>query len=175
MGASGAISAVSVPGASTALKTTITVSAIAIDASVDVSNNQTQTAFGIGGAQEKSIANVALDATFGTIGTKTSNGIVDGSKNAVANDLKPSNFAPLDAAGKQTVKTTESIVNSGAYEQTVNAATSVTVGNSGVINSTIKSNTGNDGTRQGNSRNNSSTFTPPTVQSDNTKVRPVIY
>jgi hypothetical protein len=170
MGASAIIGGATAPGVSTTLKTTFTVGAIATDALIDVSNSQTQTAFGVGGAQEKSLTNIALDATFGAIGTKASDGIVDGSKRAVANDLKPSNYAPLDAAGKQTIRTTETVVNSGAFEQTVNAATGVTVGNSGVINSSIKTNPG------GQSNVGGFVQYVYTAPSDNTRVvKPIVY
>lgn len=167
MGAAAAISSVSAPGVSTAVRTAVTATAITLDATIDVNNNQTQTALGIGGTQEKSLTNVALDATFGAIDIKTSNGIINSSKSAIASDLKPSNFAPLDAAGKQTVRTTENIVNSGAFEQTVSAASSVTVGNSGIISSSVQSNT------SGTSRNQTSTnLVRPvyTTPSDNTRV-----
>jgi hypothetical protein len=161
MGAAAAISSVSAPGVSTTLRTAVTATAITMDAAIDVSNNQTQTAFG-----DKPFANVALDATFGVLDIKASNSIISGSKSAVAKDIIPSNFAPLDAAGKQTVRTTENVVNSGAFEQTVNAASSVTVGNSGIISSGLQSN--NSGTSGAQTTN----FVKPiyTTPVDNTKV-----
>ncbi len=173
MGASAVIGGATVPGASTTVKTALTVTAVATDALVDVNKNETKTAFGIGGQQEKPLTNVALDATFGALGAKAPDAIVDGSKKSVANDLTPSNYAPLTASEKQTVRTTESVVNSGAFEQTVNAATNVTVGSSGVINSTIKTNTASTtGTTT-----TTTTFTPPvyTMPSDNTRVVKPIY
>ena len=132
--------------------------------------------FGIGGQQEKSLTNVALDATFGAPGAKAPDGIVNGSKKAVANDLNPSNYAPLTTAGKQTARTTENVLNSGAFEQTVNAATSVTVGNSGIINSTIKTNVASTTSTSGTTTT-TTTFTPPvyTMPSDNTRVVRPIY
>lgn len=168
MGAAGLISAVSAPGVSTTVKTTVTVSAMAIDAAVDVNNNQTDAVLGIGGANEKPLANVALDATLGVASSKLSGGIVDGSKKAVANDLAPSNYAPLDGAAKQTVQTTNSVVNSEGFNQAVGATTGVV---SGAVNSTLKS----DGT-QSSTTPSTSVIPPPTQPSDNTRVvQPIIF
>ncbi|MCF8380818.1 MAG: RHS repeat-associated core domain-containing protein [Bacteroidales bacterium] len=136
MFASGVISGVSAPGISTSVKNGIRLTSIALDATVDVSSTSQQTAFGIGGADPKPFTDVTLDAAFGFIDGKMSDGIVNGSKNAVSGDLKPSNYAPLDASSKHTVRTTENIVNSSGFEQGVNAATNVT---SGAVNETIKS------------------------------------
>jgi hypothetical protein len=166
MAAMGAISGVSAPGVGTTIKTAVTATAITLNATIDISKSQTQTALGFGGVQEKSPTNIALDVTFGIFDIKASNGIINSSKTAVASDLKPSNYAPLDATGKQTVKATENIVNSGAFEQSVNAASSITVGNSGIISSSVKSN------NSGTSGTQTTTFVRPvyTMPADNTKV-----
>lgn len=83
----------------------------------------------------------------------------------------------MNASEKQTVRTTESVVNSGAFGQTVNAATSVTVGRSGIINSTIKTNAASTTGTTTTTTTTTTTFTPPvnSMPSDNTRVVTPIY
>lgn len=168
MGAAGVISAISVPGVSTGIKTAVSAVALTIDATVDISNNQTQTALGIGGANEKPLANVALDATIGALGSKASSNIVDGSKKAVANDLAPSNYAPLDATSKQVVRKTEAVVNSEGFDKAIDVTT-------GLVSGTISSSLSTDGTQQ--NVNDVKTFIPSTTQpADNTRVvQPILF
>ena len=88
-----------------------------------------------------------------------------------SNDLTSSNYTPLTASENQTIKTTKSVVNIGAFGLAVNSATSITVGSSGVIKSTIKKHT------VSTTITTATTFPPLvyTIPSDNTRVVKPIY
>ena len=123
----------------------------------------------IGGATFQGASTTVKKAL--TVTAVATDALVNSSKKSVANDLTSSNYTPLTASENQTIKTTKSVVNIGAFGLAVNSATSITVGSSGVIKSTIKKHT------VSTTITTATTFPPLvyTIPSDNTRVVKPIY
>lgn len=174
--ASAFISGVSAPGISTGVKAAVTTTAIVADAVVDVNRaDGTITLGGLAGTNSKPVANVVADAFFGTLGAKAPDAVVSGSKKTVANDLIPSNYAPLTPSGKQLIRTTDKVVNSSTYSTAVNAASSLTVSNSGLVNTVVKDKMQGSGSSTTPTAKSTFEFKPYIPTADKTRVELPVY
>jgi len=117
VGASAAIGAVAIPGVSAVAKTATIATSVAIDAAVDITSSKGTTTI----AGDKPISSAVIDASGSLIGGKTASSIIDGAKTAISNDIKSGTFSTLTSAEKNTLKQTNTIVNSIGGQSVVNS------------------------------------------------------
>jgi RHS repeat-associated protein len=167
-GGSFVVGAVGIPGVTAISKTakvaTIATS-VAVDAAVDVSIAEgNQNIFN----GEKSLTTASIDAVGSLVGGKASDGIVKRAKNSISNDISSGTFSTLNKTEKNTLRQTQTVVNSQGFE----AGTKAVVG--------LGTETGKQGAKGIVGSGNPSGNTAPLMQnytqpSDNTRVVRPIY
>jgi RHS repeat-associated protein len=167
-GGSFVVGAVGIPGVTAISKTakvaTIATS-VAVDAAVDVSIAEgNQNIFN----GEKSLTTASIDAVGSLVGGKASDDIVKRAKNSISNDISSGTFSTLNKTEKNTLRQTQTVVNSQGFE----AGTKAVVG--------LGTETGKQGAKGIVGSGNPSGNTAPLMQnytqpSDNTRVVRPIY
>jgi len=125
VGASAITGAVGVPGVNILSKTAkvaTIATAITVDASVDITASR-GTATVLTG--EKSLGSAVIDATGSIFGSKASDGIIDGAKNAISKDIQSGTFSTLTSSEKNTLRQANSIVNSEGAQAGVKTITGI--------------------------------------------------
>jgi hypothetical protein len=114
VGASVVTSALTMPGMSTVAKVA-TVTAIAVDAAVDVSNSKGVESVVTG---EKTMTNAAIDVAASVFPGKAVNGLTSNFNKAISSDLSSNAAATLTKETKASMKQTQTIVNGTAFQST---------------------------------------------------------
>jgi hypothetical protein len=127
VGASAITGAVGLPGANTISKTAkvaTIATTIAADASIDITASKgTETIL----TGEKSFGSAVIDATGSLLGTKASDGFLDGAKNAINKDIQSGTFSTLTSSEKNTLKQPNSIIDSEGAQTGVKTFTEIGV------------------------------------------------
>jgi len=160
--------AVGIPGVTAISKTAkvaTIATAVAVDAAVDVSITEGNENIFNG---KKSGAEAVIDAFGSFFGGNASDDIVKGAKNSISNDISSGTFSTLNKAEKNTLRQTQSVVNSQGFE----AGTKTTVG--------LGAELGKRGAESIIGTGNPSSHSTPLIQnytqpSDNTRVARPIY
>ena len=160
--------AVGIPGVTAISKTAkvaTIATAVAVDAAVDVSIAEgNQNIFN----GEKSLTTASIDAVGTLIGGKASDDIVKGAKNSISNDISSGTFSTLNKAEKNTLRQTQTVVNSQGFE----AGTKTVVGLGTEIGKQGAKSIVGSGNPSGNTAPLMQNYTQP---SDNTRVVRPIY
>ena len=160
--------AVGIPGVTAISKTAkvaTIATAVAVDAAVDISIAEgNQNIFN----GEKSLTTASIDAVGSLIGGKASDDIVKGAKNSISNDISSGTFSTLNNAEKNTLRQTQSVVNSQGFE----AGTKTVVGLGTEIGKQGAKSIVGSGNPSGNTAPLMQNYTQP---SDNTRVVRPIY
>ena len=160
--------AVGIPGVTAISKTAkvaTIATAVAVDAAVDVSIAEgNQNIFN----GEKSLTTASIDAVGSLIGGKASDDIVKGTKNSISNDISSGTFSTLNKAEKNTLRQTQTVVNSQGFE----AGTKTAVGLGTEIGKQGAKSIVGSGNPSGNTAPLMQNYTQP---SDNTRVVRPIY
>ena len=160
--------AVGIPGVTAISKTAkvaTIATAVAVDAAADVSITEGNENIFNG---KKSGAEAVIDAFGSVFGGKASDDIVKGAKNSISNDISSGTFSTLNKAEKNTLRQTQSVVNSQGFE----VGTKTTVG--------LGAELGKQGAESIIGTGNPSSHSTPLMQnytqpSDNTRVARPIY
>jgi hypothetical protein len=166
VGASAVIGGATTPGAGTVAKSLI-VGAIATDALIDISANETKSLGGIVG-ENKSVINVGIDAAASFVPGKVVDKATENFTKAVATDLGSNAAATLTKQTKKGMKQAAATVKSETFQTTANAMADYSAGLlSGTINENIN-------TKAQPNQNvpalPSIKIEPPVMQQDNTRV-----
>lgn len=161
----GAVGIPRVTAISKTAKVATIATAVAVDAAVDVSIAEgNQNIFN----GEKSLTTASIDAVGSLIGGKASDDIVKGAKNSISNDISSGTFSTLNKAEKNTLRQTQTVVNSQGFE----AGTKTVVGLGTEIGKQGAKSIVGSGNPSGNTAPLMQNYTQP---SDNTRVARPIY